>query len=902
MWRRIFYWWRRDLEDQDLNEELRADISIGAREGREAGRDPEDAGIAARRALGSLTRVAEETRETWAWTWLTQLSQDLRYALRAMRHNRVFTALAVLSLALGIGANAALFSFMDAILLRSLPVTDPESLVLFKWRGPNSGARGTWDSAGTSQPATLTEGAFPQPVLDLFAQREDLVSAVFAYMGGSQANVVVDGVADLTETVYVSRDYFRGLGIRPAYGRLLAAEDAQPGTTPSAVVSLAFARARFGDPASAVGASMRVDGLDCRIVGIAPAGFFGVNPAWNPDLYLPLHAEPGATVGGRRSATDASQYWLETMARLRPGVTRAEVQGQLEPLFQRMAGDATREGRVRRIPQLLVLDGARGLDSLRIRYSQPLWLLMAMSALILAIACANLANLLLARAASRTKEMAVRLSIGAGRWRVVRQLLTESVLVSALGAALGLGLAAWGIRVLTVLLGNGEDHYTLRADLNWHVLAAAAGLALLTGLVFGLAPALLSTRIDVMPALKQIRSSTHAPGSRTRWFPNLGQTLMVAQIAFSLLMLVAAGLFGRTLASLNGVDLGFNGENLLLVQVKAEQGGYQGDALYGFYGDLHQRIQALPGVRSASLSLFPHVAGGGLSFGVRVPDSSTPEGDAGFLPIGPGYFETLQIPLVAGRAIEASDGPGAPLVAVVNEQFARRHFGALSAIGRTFRYDKDPVEIVGVVRDAFYSSVKEDIQPMIYVPYGQNRFLQTMTYALRTGGDPGALSSLVRDTVRQMNPLVPVPHILTQREEIARQFNQEIVFARLSGAFAALALLIACVGLYATMSYRVTQRTPEIGIRIALGAGRARIIRLSLRQAIAMLAGGVAAGLPVALGFTKLVESFLWGVEPNDPATMAGAVVVLAMSALLAGYIPARRAARVHPMTALRHE
>ena len=594
------------------------------------------------------------------------------------------------------------------------------------------------------------------------------------------------------------------------------------------------------------------------------------------------------------------------MGRLRPGVSLAQAQSALAgPFAQWVASTATNDRERANLPALRLEEGAGGLDSLRRQYSQPLFVLWAMVGLILAIACANTANLLLARANARRREMAVRLSIGAGRFRVVRQLLTESVLLASLSGALGIFIAVAGIRVLTRLLANGQEGFTLHAELNWQVLAVTLGLSLACGLLFGLAPALQLARPSVMPALKDTAvTERRGRGRHGRRRPSATQALVVAQIAISLLMLVAAGLFVRTLSNLHSVPLGFNRENVLLFEVNAPQAGHPEATVAAFYAELRRRLSEIPGVRHATLShasliragrAHPITVNGVAAQGHRI------------LQAGPEFFTTMQIPLQRGREIEDRDRQGATPVAVVSDLFARTYFGDENPLGRRIKVGgSSPLEpeIVGVAATARYGGLKRSIPPVVYLSYAQvpSSQLQQVTFALRTEGDPLRHVAAVRQIVHAADGRVPVTNVKTQAADIDQTINQEIVFARLCSAFAILALVIACVGLYATMAYAVARRTSEIGLRMALGAGRGVVIWMVLREVCVLVVIGLAIGVPTAFGTSRFIESFLFDLKPNDPRAIALAAAILLSAALLAGYGPARRASRVDPIVALRHE
>jgi len=901
-WQRLKYLLPRfrDDEERDMQEEL---ASLAA--------------MAQRGELGNLTLAAEQRREAWGWTWLERLQQDVRYALRTMRKSPAFCVLALLSLALGIGANTVIYSFMDSILLRNLPVASPESLVLLNWHSkepagirPNHVMHGADGSTWTDRNGK-SSGIFPFGAFELLRKNDAIFSSLFAYYPTEKRTLAVKGQAEIATGEYVSGDYFRALEVPPAAGRLIFADDDRVGAPLVTVISMPLSERVFAGAANAVGQSILIDNLPVTVVGVTPPEFFGVDPDANPDFYVPLHANlvMDGTVSWAKTAKtylDRNYYWIEMMGRLRPGVSRVQAQAALAPQFQQwVAATATNQRELDSLPALTLKEGAAGLDTLRRQYSKPLYVLWTMVGLILAIACANIANLLLSRSAARQREIAVRLSIGASRGRLIRQLLTESVLLAVAGGALGLLLSFWGVRFLTLLLGNGQENFTLRADLNGHVLAATFVLSVLCGAVFGLAPALQATRADIAPALtgNRVAAGTGHVGLGM-WRLSLSHTLVISQIVFSLLMLVAAGLFVRTLSNLQTIRMGFNREKLLLFDVNARQAGHRDPEILAFYAGLRKRFAAVPGVRNVTLS-HASLLGAGRRLELRV--SGTPALDTWILNTGPGFFSTMQIPILMGREIDDRDQPGSPGVVVVNERFAKDHFGIENPLGRRLTlggpHPRD-MEIVGVCANAHYGRLKDDIRPVIYIPYNQGDYprVQQMVYALRTSGDPRVHVNAVREIVRQADTRIPVMNVRTQAAEIDRTMNQEIIFARLCTGFAILALVIASVGLYGTMAYAVARRTSEIGIRMALGAQRGAVMRMILRQVLVLAAAGLAMGLPTALVASRLVESFLFGIKANDPLALVLAVAILLCAALIAGYMPARKAYRIDPLAAIRYE
>jgi macrolide transport system ATP-binding/permease protein len=903
--RRLAYYFHRRQFEEELDEEIRHHRAL-----------------AGAKQFGNATDWKEESRAMWNWTFLEQLVQDLRYALRAMGNSRAFTMLAVLSLALGIGANTAIFSFMDAILWRSLPVSDPGSLVVLNWRAKAFGRPGTKEPAASvvrgmaglindDPRGGVIGGIFPYPAFALLEKNAAVFSALFGYCPSPQLNVKVRGEADLASGEYVSGDYFRALGVPPAAGRLITNDDDRAGAPLVAVMSFAYSQKRFGDPAKAVGSVISLNDVSFTVAGVAAPEFFGVDPANSPDVYLPVHADLQRdnyrifSGSSTPKFLDEHFYWFQMMARLRPGVTRNQAQATVAPIFQEWVGPtAANSGERANLPELVLLPGGTGVDSLRLRYSKPLFLLLALVGLILTIACVNTANLLLARATMRRREMAVRLSLGAGRLRVIRQLLTESIMLASLGGALGIAFAVWGIRSLSLLLANGREHFTLRAGLNGHVLAVAVGLSVLTGVLFGLAPAIQATRVDVLPGLKNQRKHSTRRGVRLRF-------LIASQIAIALLVLVAAGLFTKTLANLNAIRLGFQRENLLLFQVDARQAGRRDPEIAGFYRNLQMQFEAIPGVRNVTLSNLSLMSGGVIFFPLKVRGKRT---DVQLvLDVGPSFFTTMGIPILLGHEIE-DRGRAA---AVVDEEFAKTYFPDENPVGQHIALSgpdanhDDDAEIVGVSAKAKYGDLRKQKffggvhePPVVYFLYTHvsRPPLGPMVFELRTAGNPLTYANTVREIVRKADAGVPVSDIKTQAAEIDERVNQEKIFARLSELFAMLALAITCVGLYGTVSYNVARRTNEIGIRVALGAQPTRVIGMILRDVLATVLAGLAIGVPAALMASKLVDSFLYGMKPNDPWALVWAVAMLLAAAFLAGYAPARRASRLDPVAALRNE
>ncbi len=914
--RKVWWWLRGARKEAELGEELQFHLAEEAEERRAAGLSTDEARWAAMRDLGNEVRVREDARAIWTWRPLDELSQDLTYAFRTLFKHRAVTVFAVLSVALGIGANSAIYSFMDAILLRTLPIADPESLVVMSWRSkPFSMRDNNFVMRGMDGHTYRFSGGtesriFPFPAYERLQEvSAPVLSSLFAHKQASRLNVSNRGQAELSDAEYVTGNFFGGLGVSPLAGRLIVMDDDRIGAPTVAVVSHGYGERRFGSAVNAVGQQILINNVPFTVVGVTPPEFFGVDPAASPGVYLPLRSEILFEPDAARKYQNPNYYWLEMMGRLRPGVSMAQAQAaQAAPFAGWVTPTAADDAQRANLPVLHLVEGAGGLDTLRRRYSRPLYVLLAMVGLILAIACANTANLLLARATVRRREIAVRLSIGAGRFRLIRQLLTESLVLASISGALGIFIAIAGTRLLTVLLANGDAAFTLHAELNWRVLSITVLLSMLCGVLFGLAPAIQSTRPALVPSLKD-SGDGHLLRRSNRWIPRLSlqKALVVGQISLLMLLLVAAGLFVQTVSNLHSVFLGFNQDNLLLFELNAPQAGRPPATVAAFYDDLRNRFAEIPGVRAVTVS-HSSLIRAGRGHPVRV-DGVLAEGTR-FMQTGPGFFSSMQIPMLRGREIDERDRAGSAPVAVVSDQFARtfipnqnpigRHITVGGSVGPLRQLD---LEIIGVAATARYGPIKSTIPPVVYVPYTQipPSQVQEMTFALRIDGDPLRHAGTVRQIVHSADSRVPVTNVVTQAAEIDRTINQEIVMARLGTTFAILALVIACVGLYGTMAYAVVRRTKEIGIRMALGARRGAVMWM-VREVSVLAALGLVISIPIARGGARLIESFLFQMQPNDPRALAVALVALVAAALLAGYGPARRASRVDPTTALRHE
>src|SRR5579863_9360229 len=754
----------------DLDQDIRDHIERETQDNIDRGMPPEEARYAALRKFGNPALVKEDVRAVWVRRWLADLGQDVCYGLRAMRRSPGFTAVAVLSLALGIGANTAIFSLIDAVLLKMLPVQNPQQLLLLKWASNGwpdpivNGFAGNWhqDKSGRT-----TSTSFSYPAYEQIRTHNQVFSGVGALAGnGSEWYVGYKGEPGRAEGELVSGTFFSTLGVEPVLGRALTPDDDRIGASPAAVISYGYWERRFGGDAGVLGRTITLNSVPVTIVGVTPPEFYGVEPGQAVEVWLPLHTQPQVepdrspephepALGGAANPSGTlfaarDQWWVVIMGRLKPGVSEQQARAQLDVLLQQsMSPDIKPTIKPETIPHLQVEPRSKGLDELRGEFSKPLFVLMTVVGLVLLIACANVANLLLARATSRQKEIAVRLAIGAKRSRLVRQLLTESVLLAAMGGALGLLLAFWGTRLLVAFMSSGLGLVNLSATPDFWVLGFTAAVSLLTGILFGLSPALRSTRVDLTPALKERAGRlSGAHEHRRGLLLGLGKTLVVTQVALSLLLLVGAGLFVRTLANLQNVDAGFNERNLVLFGINPTQDGYKGQRLEGFYESLHDRLRAIPGVRNASLSSSVLISGGEGISAISIPGYTPQPGDGsrnGILSvyvngIGDGFFETMGIPLLSGRTLNPHDIASSSSVAVVNEVFARKFFAKSNPVGQHFKWGSTSgkeVEIVGVVGNAKYTDLRQEVPPTVYYSYAASvEGLGEMNFELRTAGNP----------------------------------------------------------------------------------------------------------------------------------------------------------------------
>ncbi len=847
--------------------------------------------------------------------------QEVRFSARMLAKKPVFTLVIVTTLALGIGANTAIFTLIEAVILKKLPVKNPEQLVLFKSLTDADFNFGGFNGNTHPDPASGLTAAtsFPYQTLVRLRDEKTVMAQVFAFAGVG-VNVNIDGEADVARAQVVSGNYHSGLAVEPALGRLITDSDDHPAATPVAVLSDRYWQRRFNRSSAVLGKQIKLNNVVFTVVGVTPPEFTGTGQVGSsPDISVPLAQEPGLNTD-RSRLKGAGQWWLRLMGRLQPGVTREQARASLESAFQESVVQH-RSARVvapgqaplptlgpNDMPRLALDSGSQGEMDSRRRFAPQLYLLLGVVALVLFIACANVANLLLVNASTREKEIAVRLAIGAGRWRLIRLLLTESMLLSFLGAGLGLIFASWIKDALITWTFGGFSQTALNPRLDLRVLSFTVGLSLLTAVLFGLIPAWRASRIDLTPSLKEAGRSL---GGVSRSL--LSRSLVVVQVALSLLLLIGAGLFLRTLHNLQTVSMGFNSENLLLFSVNPNLLGYKNAALANLYRQLSDRIENVPGVNAATFSRNALLSGSISGRDVYLPGSGSQTdpvsrhlGEIRLHHVRENFFATMEIPLLLGRSLNPHDDDRAPRVAVINQSLARLISSEESPIGKRFGFNKDKpneLEIVGVVGDTKYGNLRDEPPPTLYVSWMQElRGVEAVTFGVRTTGDPLALFPAVRQAVKEVDPNLPLAAVSTQSQLANESVTVERLFARLLSLFGLVALVMAAIGLYGVMAYSVTQRTREIGIRMALGAQRHNVLKLVLSQALILTVIGVALGAGSALWLTKVLTSMLFGVSATDPLTFLAITLLLSVVALLASYIPARRATKVDPLIALRYE
>ena len=859
--------------DADLEAELRLHLELAAENERRRGNGSDDAGRDAAMRSGGMAQAMEAVRDQRGLPWLDDLARDLRYGLRGLRRNPLFTSVAVLTLALGIGANTAIFSLADAVLLRALPVTNPRDLVVLRQRGPG----------GDIFPFTSAAAS------DL-APGRDALSGLAAFRPLLGTHVGVNGEVELATAQLVSGNYHAVLGVRAVLGRTLSEQDREP----VAVIGHGYWQRRFAGDSNVVGRLLEMQGRSFTIVGVTPPEFFGTQPGRHVDVTAPLAAQTMKMPPNGR--------WLYLVGRLAPGVSREQARSALRVRWAQLAAAQSLPSRP---PVTLeVDDGAQGLNELRRQFSLPLQILMAAVGVVLLVACANLAGLLIVRSSARQQEIAVRLSLGAARGRIVRQLLAESALLAAAGGAAGVALAYRVTDLLLAMMSRGRGPIVLDVAPNARTLVFAAAVTIVTAALFGLLPALGASRTDVQPRLKL--SAAGADRTRNNW----GRAMVAAQVALLVLLLTSAGLFTRTLQKLRSVDAGFRQDHVLVVSVSTGP-AYRGASQRALYEELYVRFGALPDVQSVSMSMDTPV-GGELSMaaGIVVPGRPADPDDAppvyhNF--VGPRFFETMGIPVLAGRDFQLGDDERAPRCVIVSESVARRYFPGDDPLGRQILVRGAPASIVGVVKDVRYTSLRADAPLMIYRPYRQEASAPVDAFLIRTSSaTAAALRPFVHAEVRAAAPTLPPPSVVSLEDRVAAVLVEERMLAALSSAIGALAAILAAIGIYSTVASAVARRQREIGIRMALGALPGQVARMVVGEAFGIVAVGLAIGIPAAIATALAARAVLAGVlfelSPTDPVTLSGSAVAILLIASLAAYVPARRASRIDPVAAVKYE
>jgi predicted permease len=893
--------------NDDFEDELRQHIDMLAERFVRQGMDPVQAVLAARRQFGNSTLIQEDRRAMQTFPAVESVWRAMRYATRQLRASPVFTVTAVLSLALGIGANTAIFTLLDQLVLRLLPVPEPERLVMIWSTGPHQG-----DNRGVR--------ASSYPLCQDYQRRAGAFESVFCRYSTTVA-ATLEGNTEPVRAELVTANYFQGLRVGPSAGRVLLPEsDDRPDGAPVVVVSYRYWVDRLGANRNVAGSKVLVNKHPMEIVGVAAAGFSGVDSAQSPQMWLPVRLKPLLTE--ENGLNDRHYHFLQLFGRMKPGYSVESARASLQPVFhQALEQDAltpefrkkSRYDRERFLKRTALLEpAATGYSEMRQRYAPALFVLMGMAGLILLIACSNVASLLVARALARRKEMAVRLSIGAGRWTLIGHLMVESLLLAFAGALLGLALSVVSTRTLLDMLPAGRTQLMLRAEPDWRILFFGVGVTVVTALLFGLAPAAQATRLDLFATLKAAAGGTAGGGRAAA----LRKALVTVQVALSLLLLVLAGFFSRSLVNLKQTGTGLRQvEKLATFHLNPAKGGYTARQVRKLYGDLLAEVRATPGVTSATLAWIPLFQGWAPSWGMRVEGHRAAEGEDMEVEnnvVAPGYWDAMGVPLLAGRELDDRDrfdfskGDRFPSRAVVNRSFAKRFFPNASPVGKHFgigdKKEELGIEIVGMVEDSLYAGPRQGARPMVYFSYLQATYPLEASFYVRTSGDAAGVFPALRRIVTKFDPSLPIYEMKTLERQLDDTLSTERLITSLSVVFGALATVMAALGIYGVLAFVVTQRSKEIGLRMALGAQSASVLWLVIREVLTLFSAGLMIGLPAALLASRYVSSQFFGVTPEDAWMFVSAAGALGLVALFSGIVPARRAVIMDPLIALRND
>ncbi len=898
--------------ESELEEEVSFHLEMEARKNRAEGMSASQARQAASIQFGGVEQVREQCRDVRGLVFLESLVRDLHWGAHMLRKTPLFTAVAVASLAIGIGANTTVFSLLDTVLLRLLPVRSPEQLVVARWGAhADLDLNATWSSGGGDGQGGWVRNVFSWAIFTQMRAHSRAVKDVMGFSPLGPVNVAANGRALAAGAMVASGNYFQALGVETILGRTFAADDETAGGLPPAVISYRFWDRAYGLDPAAIGKTLYVNGQPCVLIGITSKEFFGVSAGGfmrtpEVDITLPIRwREQLEGAGLKRTVWFGDDlFWVQVMARLPAPRAETTAKNEWAALIAANLPEPLKRQLGTEAPRVYLDPGSRGLDSLRRAYRRPLLILMAVVGLTLLMACANLAGLLLARASVRQREIMVRLAVGASRGRLVRQLLVEGALLSAIGAVAGMGFAWWGVWALVALVSSGAAPISVAISPDLRVLGFTVAVSLATTFLFALAPAVRATRVDVAGGL---REETFAASATRRL--GMGRVLLAVQVAVALVLLAGATLFTRSLANVRSLPLGFNPHHLVLFDLAPGKNGYAEARGNQLYASVLERLRQTPGVTGASVSAQRLISGWMSNGSISVEGTErrhTVRSTFNF--VGPDFFEVIQIPVILGRGVALRDMAARPQVAVINETLARRGFGGGSPLGRRFRWSfnkvESDVEVIGVVRDAKYARLRGDVPATIYAPYTQCPFgwPQEMSFEVRVTGSVAAAIAGMRRAVAEIDRTLPLTEVKTQDGQIDDTLAQERLFASLVSLFSAVALVLACVGLYGSVAYDVTHRTRELGVRMALGAGHLRVMRMLLGQVAATIAAGLLLGLPATWALTRAIESQLYNIRPHDPASLLAATAAVTAFGLLAAFLAAHRAMRIDPVRALRYE